>query len=326
MAPSASLIAHRGAFIALGAVGISLGAVYAWRRTKRPAVEAPSSILEEKKKPSKERRNRSKRQRSRQQQPAPSGVHESSEEDFVGANSDPTSSCPEAHAPVADVTVDASEMDAHAMADLRLSPTDARSSAQADLLAPPPSAEGVGIAPADRELSAVGGWESAGETGSEGTWIPVERKKGKSKRSAVVPAANPLSDLSTELKVHEMPEAVERTSESCEEAEPVLAQASLSHLLFFVSMLIPASTFPPPYLMLRPCHNTHNLDVQPHDTCLCCGFKFSSRHFIACAEVATTCYIVTRHTRQLMDAPHRGTTIMHTRNRRILRCSSLRAP
>ena len=189
-------MAHRGAFLALGAVGISLGAVYAWTRSKRPALEAPSSVLTAKKKPSKEKRSRGKRQKSRPQ-PAGAGEgggpHESSEEDVPAATDDAAAAESAAAQPTEERSPTAAalelgmDMEPMQPPELELSAAATRTSAEAGLQA---------AAAADAEsmtgagsTSGVASAELSGETASEGQWIPVERKQRKGRKAAGAAAA-----------------------------------------------------------------------------------------------------------------------------------------
>lgn len=192
VAPPASLI-HRGTFIALGAVGISLGAVYAWTRTKRPALEAPSSVLVAKKKSSRERRSRGKRHKSRAQ-PLTSGegggMHESSEEDAPAAAEDASELAAEhvagEHSPTSAASEQCKEVEPMQPPELELAAAATRTADDALRSVAAPFADGDSTTSAGL-TSSVASIEPSGETASDG-WIPVERKQRKGRRAAAAAA------------------------------------------------------------------------------------------------------------------------------------------
>jgi len=242
-------MAQKGALIALGAVGISLGAVYAWKRSKRPAVEAPSSVLVPKKKPSKERRKGSKRHKGRAQ-PTSGGMHESSEEDSPAAVYDVGAAGPTAEPAAESVADERSSAAVSEQATRATRAMDVESvqppELEAAAAATRPSAEAAAAAAAVSTVhaesmtgagvtSSVPSAEPSGETAFDG-WIPVERKQRKGRRAAAAaPAGETLTgesqgpeDTKGALGVDELPVAAiaAKPVAAVEVAAEVVAEAS----------------------------------------------------------------------------------------------------
>ena len=193
----AALVAQRGTLIALGAVGLSLGAAWAWQCSKRAmtSIETPSPEGIPKKKVPSQRKHRTKRQKSRAQSSGEVAVHESSEEDLpVTPDERPAEGAHAAAGRDADepAGVDATEAtNAAQPADVEVVDAIARaSSPDADETTDASGVVDSTVLAADAADSLTGAGSSeglslevSGETAGEGQWIAVERRKGRGRKA-----------------------------------------------------------------------------------------------------------------------------------------------
>ena len=195
----AALVAQRGTLIALGAVGLSLGAAWAWQCSKRSqaALESPSCGANKKKVLS-QRKHRTKRQKSRGVPSGEVAVHESSEEDLPVTPNERCTSAVGMHPDVDANEQSHPDMERSAEAATREPPAtlSARGAQSGPSKVPFPAADasgGVEVARLSAEADSTtagefGQSDVSGETAGEGQWIPVERKQRRGKKAAGVVA------------------------------------------------------------------------------------------------------------------------------------------